>query len=401
MVRFIRSTFIALTTLLLTHPTYSQRSTPSITSAPSLTRSGASSSRTPITSTVSVGNGDHSFKPDVVQVSAGDTVEFRFGPTNHSVVRAEYEYPCIPYEMTGRSKVGFFSGFKEVDVILEDPPKWSILINDTQPIFFYCSAPDSCDKWTMVGVINPNSSVSLQRQKQLAGEAQFVMQPGEPFPAEASSTLASLTDAPTNAPTGSTNGGTTNHSHGLSGGAIAGIVIGAVAVLLLAAALFFYMGRSKGYRFAHKRGDTAAAPPMSHYGGGGAGGAAPAPYDGMPSPGFATTDMYQHGGGPMYAPLDAQRSMHTMSPPLPQYPKTPQQAVFGGEMESPQPVYRDTFQSGMFVENVGNGGDRYSVQVEDHKEAPTRVHEMDGSVDVPTSPPLPSNVDKGQGPERS
>ncbi len=72
------------------------------------------------THTVDVGNADHKFKPDIIQAEIGDIVEFRFFPPNHSVVRAEYLYPCIPYEMTGRNKDGFFSGFNPVDVILED-----------------------------------------------------------------------------------------------------------------------------------------------------------------------------------------------------------------------------------------------------------------------------------------
>lgn len=46
--------------------------------------------------------------------------EFDFYPQNHSVVRAEYKYPCIPYELTGVDKVGFFSGFEPVDAILPD-----------------------------------------------------------------------------------------------------------------------------------------------------------------------------------------------------------------------------------------------------------------------------------------
>lgn len=88
------------------------------------------------THTISVGI-DHKFKPEVTQAEAGDVryiactllakmltstklIEFLFFPPNHSVVRAEYEFPCIPYEMTGRGKVGFFSGFRPVDAILAD-----------------------------------------------------------------------------------------------------------------------------------------------------------------------------------------------------------------------------------------------------------------------------------------
>ena len=47
-------------------------------------------------------------------------IEFQFFPPNHSVARAEYEHPCVPYELTGEDKVGFFSGFMAVDTVLDD-----------------------------------------------------------------------------------------------------------------------------------------------------------------------------------------------------------------------------------------------------------------------------------------
>ena len=34
-------------------------------------------------------------------------------------------------------------------------PTWKLTINDTDPIFYYCSAPTSCIESAMVGVINP------------------------------------------------------------------------------------------------------------------------------------------------------------------------------------------------------------------------------------------------------
>jgi hypothetical protein len=49
-----------------------------------------------------------------------DYTEFRFYPQNHSVARAEYKHPCIPYEYTGVNKVGFWSGFQPVNVVLQD-----------------------------------------------------------------------------------------------------------------------------------------------------------------------------------------------------------------------------------------------------------------------------------------
>jgi hypothetical protein len=54
-------------------------------------------------------------------------------------------------------EVGFFSGMQVVDAVLNDPPKYLVRVNDTEPIFFYCSAPGSCIDWQMVGVINPVS----------------------------------------------------------------------------------------------------------------------------------------------------------------------------------------------------------------------------------------------------
>lgn len=55
--------------------------------------------------------------------SSADTsqvIVFRFYPANHSVVRAEYGIPCIPYEMTASGKNGFFSGFNSVDKVLDN-----------------------------------------------------------------------------------------------------------------------------------------------------------------------------------------------------------------------------------------------------------------------------------------
>lgn len=36
------------------------------------------------------------------------------------MVRAEYKYPCIPYEDTGPNKVGFYSGQISPDVISDN-----------------------------------------------------------------------------------------------------------------------------------------------------------------------------------------------------------------------------------------------------------------------------------------
>ncbi|KAK4996065.1 hypothetical protein LTR28_000314, partial [Elasticomyces elasticus] len=185
-------------------------------SSGSLGTATATTSSAVQTHTITVAKGDHKYVPDVVQAKVGDIIQFQFFPQNHSVARAEYLSPCIPYEDTGVDKVGFFSGFKPVDAILND--------------------------------------------RALAMEAAYMLQPGEPFPAEASSSIASLATATTfsTATTAAAYTGEATHSatssssangqsshRDLSSGAIAGIVIGGVAVLALGAALFFLLGRTK------------------------------------------------------------------------------------------------------------------------------------------------------------
>ncbi|KAF2003670.1 hypothetical protein P154DRAFT_561115 [Amniculicola lignicola CBS 123094] len=223
----------------------------------STTPSPSSTSTGPVpTHTVAVGK-NHEFQPSETTAAIGDIIEFRFFPKNHSVVRAEYMDPCVPYELYDRGKTGFFSGFRitQPDIREDQRPTWSLKINDTNPIFFYCSAPESCQRWAMVGVINPNTSVSLDKHKNKAKEANFVLSPGESPPPEATSqgiATPTTSNLPAHHPA---------HHGKLSSGGIAGIVIGSVAIVTLAAALCFFVGRFKTLRETHPRNSTAHHPP--------------------------------------------------------------------------------------------------------------------------------------------
>ena len=92
----------------------------------------------------------------------------------------------------------------------------------------------------MVGVINPNSSTSIDKQRSLALDSAYMLNPGEPFPAES--------PLPSNIPSSSGHDEIAPHKHPLAPGAIAGTVIGAISVVILAALLFFYWGRTKTLR---------------------------------------------------------------------------------------------------------------------------------------------------------
>ncbi|CAE7174154.1 hypothetical protein PTTW11_05577 [Pyrenophora teres f. teres] len=205
---------------------------------------GSTGSAAAQTHTIQVGLADHVFKPDTTVANIGDTIEFDFYPLNHSVVRAEYGFPCIPYEMTGDNKKGFFSGFQPVNAILSSPPTYRIRVNDTNPVFFYCSAPGSCLNYGMIGAINPNISTSVTYQHELALNSTYMLNPGEPFPAE--SPLPS--NLPTSSATADLSGFTPKSKKTLSAGAIAGIAIGALSVVVLAALLFFFWGRTKSLK---------------------------------------------------------------------------------------------------------------------------------------------------------
>jgi hypothetical protein len=146
--------------------------------------------------------------------------------------------------MTGASKMGFFSGFQPVDTVLSSPPTYQIVINDTDPIFFYCSAPGSCLTYGMVGVINPNASASVQKQQQLALSSAYMLNPGEPFPAETPSPSDPTSATPSSSSTGNTN----EKKSRLTTRAIIAMSIGSACITVLAALLFFFWGRTKSLK---------------------------------------------------------------------------------------------------------------------------------------------------------
>jgi plastocyanin len=221
---------------------------PSTTAAPTSSavagsgdaKSSSTASRTtngPETFTVTVGAplGTFAFYPNQIQnAQKGDTVLFEFFPSNHSVVKMDPSTPCIPYEYTNPGGASFYSGFKQSSVTeLSHPPTWTLPINDSSTVWFYCSAPDSCIPHGMIGVINPPNDTIIDTVQAHAKQQAYALSPGDQVPNEDGS-------SPTSTSTPSS-----GKSSGLSGGAIAGIVIAAVAAFALIGLLFFFVGRRK------------------------------------------------------------------------------------------------------------------------------------------------------------
>ncbi|KOS22908.1 hypothetical protein ESCO_003949 [Escovopsis weberi] len=115
---------------------------------------------------VDVGKDGLVFTPDTIKPAKGDTVEFHFFGPNHTVTQGTFDNPCQPPK-----DGGFFSGFQppsgsntEADNVFQ------VMINNTDPLFVYCSQPvfSHC-KSGMVLAINPSDSQTLDAYKKGAG----------------------------------------------------------------------------------------------------------------------------------------------------------------------------------------------------------------------------------------
>jgi plastocyanin len=87
------------------------------------------------------------FSPNVTHASPSDTLTFHFYPGRHNVAQSPFSTPCVP------STNGFYSGFI-VPTEGEANQTFVVTVNDTEPIWFYCSEYMHC-QLGMVGVVNP------------------------------------------------------------------------------------------------------------------------------------------------------------------------------------------------------------------------------------------------------
>ncbi|KAH8589308.1 Cupredoxin, partial [Bisporella sp. PMI_857] len=98
---------------------------------------------------VKVGANNLTYTPSNIIAAPGTKIEFSFFPKNHTVTQSSFSDPCHP--LAG----GFFSGFVPTQPAAAGSSSFTITVNDTKPIWFYCSqtAGDHCQKG-MVGSIN-------------------------------------------------------------------------------------------------------------------------------------------------------------------------------------------------------------------------------------------------------
>jgi len=86
--------------------------------------------------------------PFATNASVGDTIEWLWNTPNHTVTRSSALLPC---NKSADAPV-FASGEQAANFVFRE------LVNDTDPIFYYCGTPGHCEKG-MFGVINPSMAL--------------------------------------------------------------------------------------------------------------------------------------------------------------------------------------------------------------------------------------------------
>ncbi|KAI4141152.1 MAG: hypothetical protein LQ340_007711 [Diploschistes diacapsis] len=147
------------------------------------TSGGAASGKTVNVHVVTVSNSTGKklmFSPDNVQAAAGDMVQFQFAGGNHTVTQSTFANPCVPIQNIMSNTTGFFSGFQFVQPGSTAMPTYTLMVNNTSPIWFYCSQGKHCQSG-MVGAINAaqTGAKTLAAYAALAANATQNLFPGE------------------------------------------------------------------------------------------------------------------------------------------------------------------------------------------------------------------------------
>lgn len=115
---------------------------------------------------VAVGQNGLTYSPSDIKAAVGDSVEFSFFPKNHTVTQSSFAQPCHPLAN------GFFSSF----IPTSSSPSgttFTILVNDTKPIWLYCGQPtgNHCQSGMVAAINAPTTGNTLAAFALLAKNA--------------------------------------------------------------------------------------------------------------------------------------------------------------------------------------------------------------------------------------
>ncbi|KAF2154489.1 hypothetical protein K461DRAFT_293131 [Myriangium duriaei CBS 260.36] len=102
------------------------------------------------TTFVKVANAGLAFEPSSVTAAVGDQIIFDFVHGNHAVTQGDFSNACQP-----KGASGFNSGV----VTKSGSVTWTITVNSTDPIYYYCPVANHCQQG-MAGAINAPTAQS-------------------------------------------------------------------------------------------------------------------------------------------------------------------------------------------------------------------------------------------------
>ncbi|RDW74960.1 hypothetical protein BP6252_06102 [Coleophoma cylindrospora] len=161
-------------------------------------------------------NGTLKYSPDNLTAAVGDMVQFQFAPANHTVTQSTFDQPCQPVAMNS-NVTGIFSGFMPVSASATTAPTYTIMVNNTTPMWLYCSQGKHCQAG-MVMVINEapakNATRTLANYAALAKKATANLAPGSS--SSGSSGSGSATSSSSGSKSSATSTGSASKTSGTS-----------------------------------------------------------------------------------------------------------------------------------------------------------------------------------------
>ncbi|KAJ9385064.1 hypothetical protein DTO063F5_4399 [Paecilomyces variotii] len=154
-------------------------------------------------------NNTLTFSPDQLNVNPGEMVQFQFYPKNHSVVQSSFDEPCVPMSESMPGMMGIMSGFMPVSEDATQIPVFTMMVNDTKPMWIHCSQTGHCQKGMVMAInVASGSNKTLSSFKALAMKSTS--------DGSSSSSGSSSSTSSTSGSTGST-GSSTSSSTGSAG----------------------------------------------------------------------------------------------------------------------------------------------------------------------------------------
>ncbi|KAN0129616.1 Cupredoxin [Lactarius tabidus] len=96
------------------------------------------------------------FDPTSVTAQTNDTITFTFSPKNHTVTQSNFTAPCLSLEG------GVDSGFEPVSSGSSEVVSFTIIVNDTNPSWWYCRQTSHCQNG-MVFAVNPTTNQTFEQ----------------------------------------------------------------------------------------------------------------------------------------------------------------------------------------------------------------------------------------------